>query len=215
MSPILPDDGNSNPTPRRFSVQVAYRVHPRRLANPCGIFGVRFRGDRSQKRQRANALCLFCGADDGNSNPTPRCFSVQVAFLVHPRRLANPCGICGVRFRGDRSQKRQRADALCLFCGADDGNRTHTASLGSWSSTTKLHPRTKVVYHALLGKARGIGRFFRFFSGRCPATLLRLRRNCATMNKNRAMPPFPEGVCLPCCLHPILCLTACSRPSAM
>ena len=26
-------------------------------------------------------------------------------------------------------------------CGADDGNRTHTASLGSWSSTTKLHLR--------------------------------------------------------------------------
>ena len=25
------------------------------------------------------------------------------------------------------------------FLGADDGNRTHTASLGSWSSTTKLH----------------------------------------------------------------------------
>ena len=36
-------------------------------------------------------------------------------------------------FRTDRSPRGR---------GADDGNRTHTASLGSWSSTTKLHLRS-------------------------------------------------------------------------
>ena len=32
--------------------------------------------------------------------------------------------------------------AIYAGCGADDGNRTHTASLGSWSSTIKLHLQT-------------------------------------------------------------------------
>ncbi len=33
----------------------------------------------------------------------------------------------------------RKALRLAGVFGADDGNRTHTASLGSWSSTTKLH----------------------------------------------------------------------------
>ena len=40
--------------------------------------------------------------------------------------------------RGDRKKPAERW-FHGLFDGADDGNRTHTASLGSWSSTTKLH----------------------------------------------------------------------------
>ena len=42
--------------------------------------------------------------------------------------------------------KKPRRTAGAFNFGADDGNRTHTASLGSWSSTTKLHLQIQVDY---------------------------------------------------------------------
>ena len=68
----------------------------------------------------------------------------------------NPAFICGdcLRFRSSDCRLEWKCVQKCVipqnkspakpcalrgFFGADDGNRTHTASLGSWSSTTKLH----------------------------------------------------------------------------
>ncbi len=59
-------------------------------------------------------------------------------------------------------EKPQHAKCVLRFSiGADDGNRTHTTSLGSWSSTTKLHPRSKRgmqrdVVHTSLVRMNGL-----------------------------------------------------------
>lgn len=51
-----------------------------------------------------------------------------------------------------------------LDAGAGDGNRTHIASLGSWSSATELHPRKEA---SPLLQARGKGVFKQLVSVLC------------------------------------------------
>ena len=79
------------------------------------------------------------GADDGNLPLAKK----QCTALFFPLRLR----AFGARLRGTLNRFPPENNFGLPFWaarnyGADDGNRTHTASLGSWSSTTKLHLRS-------------------------------------------------------------------------
>ena len=57
--------------------------------------------------------------------------------------------------------KRKRALHIkALFFGASNGNRTRIASLGSWSFTIRLYPRTCILYTIPRHLSRGISNFF-------------------------------------------------------
>ena len=98
------------------------------------------------------------GASNGNLNPHLASRAGQVApwlclFFTYRQLEAVSCNHYSL-------QKQRDAVWHPFAFGASNGNRTRIASLGSWSFTIRLYPRTCILYTIPRHLSRGISNFF-------------------------------------------------------